>query len=83
MQNNVNRLREREKAINEAMKRRYAAAMKLKEIRDDELYKDDGFDTWSRYCRERWDWSQDYTDKLIRLAEYYDVLPPLPPRGGT
>jgi hypothetical protein len=57
------------------MEKFYYTGMKLKEIRDDELYKEDGFTTWKAYCRERWNYSRDYVHKLITASEYRIVLP--------
>ncbi len=50
------------------------AAMKLKEIRDDELYKEDGFATWEKYLRERWDLPENQVSQMIRSAEYRQML---------
>src|SRR6516164_9199212 len=46
------RLRTLENEIRKGMEEFYYTGMKLKEIRDDELYKEDGFETWERYCKE-------------------------------
>lgn len=72
------RLRTLEKAIRQGMEEFYYTGMKLKEIRDDELYKEDGFATWEAYCRKRWEWGADYARKLIRAADYRDALPSAP-----
>lgn len=69
------RLRTLEKEIRSGMEEFYYVGQKLKEIRDDELYKEDGFETWESYCRERWEWSRDYTYKLIAASEYREKLP--------
>ena len=69
------RLRTLEKEIRSGMEEFYYTGMKLKEIKDDELYKEDGFETWEAYCRERWEWSRDYALKLISAAEYRKKLP--------
>jgi hypothetical protein len=50
----------------------------LVRIRDNGLYKFDGFDTWERYCRERWGYSDEYVRRLITAEEYRAVLPPPP-----
>ncbi len=47
----------------------------VKEIRDDELYKEDGFETWEKYCRERWELSKQHVWRLITSAEYRERLP--------
>jgi len=49
-----------------------------KEIRDDELYKEDGFETWERYCKERWELSRAHVHRLITASEYRVNLPALP-----
>lgn len=56
----------------------YYTGMKLKEIRDDELYKEDGFGTWQEYCKVRWEYAKSYANKLIQAADYRSKLP-----GGT
>ena len=71
------RLRTLEKEIRSGMEEFYYTGMKLKEIRDDELYKEDGFDTWERYCKERWEWGSNYVSKLIKASEYREKLPDL------
>lgn len=76
------RLRTLENEIRSGMEEFYYTGMKLKEIRDDELYKEDGFDTWERYCRERWDWSSEHCRRLIVASEYRAKLP-TPPIGGV
>lgn len=45
------RLRTLENEIRTEMEEFYHTGQKLKEIRDDELYKEDGFETWEKYCR--------------------------------
>jgi hypothetical protein len=69
------RLHALEDEIRGVLEQFYDAGVKLKEIRDDELYREDGFPTWEEYCKDRWGWSRDYTYKLIRAAEYRAVLP--------
>ena len=48
------RLRELEKEIRSGMEEFYYIGMNLKKFRDDELYKEDGFETWGKYCWDRW-----------------------------
>jgi hypothetical protein len=59
----------------------YSVGMKLKAIRDDELYKEAGFQTWEKYCKERWEWDRTYVSRVILSAEYWAVLPTVP--NGT
>ena len=72
------RLRTLENEIRTGMEEFYYTGMKLKEIRDDELYKEDGFDTWERYCKERWEWSRQHVHRLITASEYREKLPVSP-----
>jgi hypothetical protein len=67
-----------ENEIREGMEVFYHVGMKLKRIRDDELYKEDGFGTWEEYCRVRWDWSRPYVQRLITASEYRHVIPSVP-----
>ena len=69
------RLRELEKEIRSGMEEFYYTGMKLKEIRDDELYKEDGFETWEKYCREQWEWEARYVKRLITASEYREKFP--------
>ena len=71
-----------EKEIRSGMEEFYYTGQKLKEIRDDELYREDRFDTWERYCRERWEWQPSYVHKLIVASEYREKLPPCPSGTG-
>lgn len=47
------RLRTLEKSIRGTMEQFVETGNALKEIRDDELYKEDGFDTWDAYLKQR------------------------------
>jgi hypothetical protein len=69
------RLRTLEKEIGEGLEQFYYTGMKLKEIRDDHLYEEDGFKTWKEYCRQRWEWSDERARQLIVAAEYREILP--------
>ena len=62
------RLRTLEKEIRSGMEEFYYVGMKLKEIRDEELYKEDGFETWEKYCRERWEWDR---EAYVHEAHYH------------
>jgi hypothetical protein len=64
-----------ENEIRSGMEEFYYTGMKLKEIRDDELYKEDGFETWEQYCRKVWEWSRDRVQQLITASEYRQFLP--------
>jgi hypothetical protein len=69
------RLRTLEKRFRSGMEEFYYTGMILKEIRDDELFKEDGFETWERYCRERWELSRTYVFDLIRTSVLREKLP--------
>jgi len=64
-----------EKEISAGLENFFEAGIKLRAIKDDELYKEAGFETWEKYCRERCDWSQTYVGKIIVAAEYRLELP--------
>ncbi len=72
------RLRELEKELRSGMEEFYYTGMKLKEIRDDELYKEDGFEMWDKYCGERFELSRSHVHKLIIASEYREKMPTLP-----
>jgi len=42
----------------------------LSKIRDQRLYKVDGFKSFETYCRERWKMSRSYADKQIKAAHH-------------
>jgi hypothetical protein len=70
-----------ERRIHNRLDELFALGEDLKRIRDDQLYKHDGFTTWEEYCRQRWDWSGEHVRRLIVASEYRAVLP-APPNGG-
>jgi|GEM_PF-4271071 len=69
------RLRKLENEIRSGMEEFYYVGMKLKEIRDDRLYEEDGFESFDRYCRERFEYAKSYVYNLISSAEYRAKLP--------
>lgn len=69
------RLRMGEHQIQFALEQRYRVGHKLKEIRDDRLYEEDGFETFEKYCRARFDLSGTEAAKLITLSECREILP--------
>jgi hypothetical protein len=46
-----------------------AVGAALMVIREQRLYRTDGYDTFEEYCRERWGWGRNYTNKLISASE--------------
>jgi hypothetical protein len=73
--NRKQRLRTLENEIRSGMEEFYYTGMKLKEIRDNELYKEDGFKTWEDYCQKRWEWTARRVTQIITSAEYRQELP--------
>jgi hypothetical protein len=76
------RLRTLEKELRVDFEKFYHTGMKLKEIRDDELYKEDGFETWEKYCKARWELEGSYVRRLITASEYRENLPSVPAGHG-
>jgi hypothetical protein len=76
------RLRTLENIIRDGMEKFVATGFALKEIRDDLLYREDGFDTWDAYLKERVDEEfgieERWARKLIVSAQ---VRPKLPDRN--
>lgn len=64
-----------EKEISAGLENFFEAGIKLRAIKDDELYKEAGFETWEKYCKERWDWSVSHVRNVILTAEYRMELP--------
>lgn len=69
------RLRACERVLTEHMEEFVRVGLALKEIRDERLYKEDGFSRFEDYCRKKWAWSRDYADRVISSAELRLVLP--------
>jgi hypothetical protein len=49
----------------------------LVEIRDRRLYRDAGYTTFERYCRERWGWSRQHAYRLIDGAQVAALVSPI------
>jgi hypothetical protein len=73
------RLRTLENQIRKDDETFVAIGFALKEIRDHELYKEDGFDTWDRYLKERvghvFGIEETQARKLIACAQIRTKLP--------
>jgi hypothetical protein len=72
------RLKTLEAEIEQGMEKFYYVGMKLKQIKDEELYKDDGFKTFAEYVRKRWEWSRQHCDRLIQSAKIRGAIPSAP-----
>jgi len=71
------RLDELESIIDKHLKAFYKVGSALIEIRESKLYKED-YDTFEDYCRDRWDLSIRYADKLMLSAKTIKVLESTP-----
>ncbi len=54
----------------------YYVGMKLREIRENELYTEDGFSSWRSYIDERLEIKRAYADELIRSSWYRHEIGP-------
>lgn len=73
------RLRTLEKSIRGTMEQFVETGNALKEIRDDELYREDGFDTWDAYLKQRV--GQDFgieRQQVLNLITAATIRPKLP-----
>jgi hypothetical protein len=52
----------------------------LLEIRDDRLYRQQGFTTFEAYCQERWNWSHRHANRQIEAARVVQNLGPIGPK---
>ena len=64
-----------EDRIRKAVEAEYSTYLQLKEIRDDELFKDDGYATWKAFCRKHLGMSADQVGKETLLAELHQAHP--------
>lgn len=69
--NRKTRLHALESEVKEKLVTFHKMGLMLKEIRNGELYKEDGFDTWRKYCRERWDLTLAEAERKIEEAEAF------------
>src|SRR5262245_29388958 len=49
----------------------------LFEIREQRLYREQGFTTFEEYCRKRWQWSKTHANRQIQAAEVAHNLTPI------
>lgn len=72
-----NRLSALETIIRENFLAYVAVGNALLEIRESRLYRTDGGRTWEGYCRELWDMSFQYADRLISASRVIENLTPI------
>lgn len=72
-----NRLSALESIIRENFMAYVAVGNALLEIRESRLYRNDDGRTWEGYCRELWDMSFQYADRLISASKVIENLTPI------
>lgn len=72
-----NRLSALETIIRENFLAYVAVGNALLEIRESRLYRTDGGRTWEGYCRDLWDMSFQYADRLISASRVIENLTPI------
>lgn len=86
LSNRKQRLRTLENRIRKNYESFVQTGQDLKEIRDEELYREDGFETWTVYLKvrvgEAFGIEKSQADVLIRCAEIRPKLPDLPSPGA-
>lgn len=58
-----------EKVVDSGVRNMMDAADALKEIRDDKLYVERGYDSFDSYLSDEWGFGRNYINKIIRSAE--------------
>ena len=79
-QSRKQRLRACETILADHMEEFVKVGMALREIRDERLYKEDGFETFEAYCKKKWELSKRYAYRIMEAAEIRLKLPS--PQGG-
>ncbi len=73
-QEQINRL---ESIIESNLRNFHCVGQALKEIRDNQLYRRLGFDSFESYVKNRWDIGKSHTYRLIDAAQAIDNLSPI------
>lgn len=77
-------LMEHEKVIEQGLETFLEVGHALLAIRDDRKYRAAGFESFERYCRERWEMSKAYANRVIDAARVAELVAPMgaiaPPR---
>ena len=77
MNHNKDQLSNLESIIESNQRNFYAVGKALKEIRDNRLYRDQGFYLFERYTKIRWDMGKSHTYRLIDASQVIDNLSPI------
>jgi hypothetical protein len=72
-----NRLIQLEDIIEANQHRFYQTGKALKQIRDDQLFRDLLFDSFEAYLKDRWDMARSQAYRLIKAADVIDNLSPI------
>jgi hypothetical protein len=70
-------LDELEHVVREGLATFIDVGLALVEIRDRRLYRDAGYMSFERYCRERWGWSRQHAYRLIDGAQVASLVSPI------
>jgi hypothetical protein len=65
------RLEALEDGIRRGLIAQHRAALVLKKIRDEELYKEDGYASWKDYLKAKDEWTEREADRMIREAVHF------------
>lgn len=72
---NIARLADLEGVIQRGLNTFVEVGNALREIRGSRLYREQGYKTFEKYCRERWGWSRSYAHRQIEAANTAELLP--------
>ncbi len=71
--NIISQLKEQEEIIERGLRGLMNANWALKKIKDEKLYKEN-YATYSEYCRERWKYTPQYMNRLLRSSTLLETL---------
>jgi hypothetical protein len=69
----LQRIRALQRDIERNVKACYEAGLKLRQIRDEELYKEDGFTTFQAFCGETFEFPAAEAERLIADATRWEI----------
>jgi len=70
----LQQLQENEAIISKAQSSFLDSGKALKAIRDQKLFKASGHENFETYCKQKWGYSQNYSNRLIAAYNCYEVL---------